>query len=96
MSSSSSLQIVAVGLQGGEGHEHITEIFWEGVSSSGLTTSQALMAWLREDAEHEAWLTAGGRRVGVEVVTPIGAPSHLRSRTAEGRWGDHLLALPRL
>jgi hypothetical protein len=95
MRSSSSLQIVAIGLEGGDGHENVTDIFWEGASSSGLTTSQALIAWLRADAEHKACLVVGGRRVGVEVVTPIGAPSHLRSRL-EGQWGDHLLALPRV
>jgi hypothetical protein len=94
MQRTSLLEIVAVGLQGGDGHEHITQLMWQGASSSGLTTSEGLIVWLREDPEHEAWLTAGERRIGVEVVTPIGAPSHLRSRH-DGRWSDHLLALPR-
>jgi hypothetical protein len=94
MRKASVLEIVAVGLQGGDGHEHITHLMWQGASSSGLTTTVALIAWLGADPEHEAWLMAGERRVPVEVVTPIGAPSHLRSRH-DGQWGDHLLALPR-
>jgi hypothetical protein len=94
MRKTSVLKITAVGLQGGDGHEHITHLLWEAASSSGVTTTAALIAWLREDPEHEALLRAGEQRIAVEVVTPIGAPSHLRSRH-DGQWGDHLLALPR-
>lgn len=95
MRTTQTLEIIAVGLEGGTGHEHIAHLQWQGASSSGVTSSEALMAWLREDPQHEAWLTVGGQRVGVEVVTPIGAPPYLRSRS-EGKWGDHLLAVPRL
>ncbi len=91
---SASLQIVAVALRGGHEHEHVTGLLWEGASSSGVITSEALIAWLRGDPAHEAWLADGEARVSIEVVTPIGAPAYLRSR-AEGRWGDHLLVLPR-
>jgi uncharacterized protein DUF3892 len=94
MRKTSVLEIVAARLERGDGPERITDLMWQGASSSGLTTSEGLIAWLREDPEHEAWLMAGERRVAVEVVTPIGAPSHLRSRH-DGKWGDQLLALPR-
>lgn len=94
MRKTSALEIIAVALEGGAGHEHITEVQWKGANSSGVTSSEALIAWLREDPEREASLTMGGQCVGVEVVTPIGAPGHLRSR-ADGQWGQHLLGLPR-
>jgi hypothetical protein len=90
-----TLQILAVGVRDGCGHEEITHLQWQGMSSTGLTSSQALIAWLREDPEHQAWLLHDEQRIAIEIVTPIGAPSHLRSRH-DGRWGDHLLALPRL
>jgi len=90
-----TLQIIAIGVKGAGGHEDITHVQWQAASSSGITSSHAVISWLREHAEHEAWLADGERRrVAVEVVTPIGAPAHLRSR-AGGQWGDHLLALPR-
>lgn len=89
-----TLEIIAVGFQGGSGHEHIGDLQWQGASSSGITSSEALIAWLREHPEHEAWLKDGERRVAVQVLAPIGAPAYLRSRS-EGQWGDHLLALPR-
>jgi uncharacterized protein DUF3892 len=90
-----TLRILAIGVPAGGGHEQITHLQWEAVSSSGLTSTEALIAWLRQDPEHEAWLLHDGRPIGVEVVTPIGAPAYLRSRS-DGAWGDHLLALPRL
>jgi hypothetical protein len=95
MRDAASLQITAVALQGGSEHEHITHVQWEAASSAGIVSIEALIAWLREDAAHEAWLTDGEQRVAVEVVTPIGLSSHIRSRS-EGQWGDHLLGLPRL
>jgi hypothetical protein len=95
MRKTSALEIITVGLEGGTGHEDITHLEWQSAHSSGVTSSEALIAWLREDPEHEAWLADGEQRVAVEVVTPIGAPAHLRSRS-EGRWGEHLLGLPRV
>jgi hypothetical protein len=89
-----SLQIVAVSLNGGVGHEHIAYVLWQRQNSSGVTTTEALIRWLREDAGHEAWLASGERRVAVEVVTAVGAPSHVRSRE-NGHWGDELLKLAR-
>jgi hypothetical protein len=94
MTADTTLQIIAVALQDGEGHEDITHLQWQAASSSGITSSGGLIAWLRADPAHEAWIAAGNQRIGVEVVAPIGAPAHLRS-VADGRWGEHLLALPR-
>jgi hypothetical protein len=94
MEGSKSLQIVGISLQGGSGHEHVAHLLWQGQRSAGVTAPEGVIRWLREDPEHEAWLVAGERRVAVEVVTPIGGPSHLRSRT-DGQWGDALLKLPR-
>jgi hypothetical protein len=54
----------------------------------------ALIRWPREDPENEAWLADGGQKIGVEIVTPVAGPAHLRSRV-DGVWGDHLLGLAR-
>ncbi len=94
MQSAPSLQIIAVRLQGGDGHEHITDLQWQSASSAGVTRIEAVVAWLRQDPAHEAWVQAGQERVAVRVLTPIGGPSHLRSHN-DGQWGQHLLALPR-
>jgi len=93
MRSSGSLQIIAVGIAGA-GQEDITHLQWQGASSSGITSAEALIAWLRESPEHEAWLAHGQQRIAVRVVAPIGGTAHLRSH-ADGQWGEHLLALPR-
>jgi hypothetical protein len=93
MRSGSGLEIVAVSVNG-NGHGDIAHIQWRSASSSGITSPHALILWLREDPEHEAWLVDGERRIAVEVVTPIDAAAHLRSRL-QGEWGDHLLGLPR-
>lgn len=94
MRGSSSLQIVGISLQGGAGHEHVAHVLWQGQRSYGVTAVEGVIRWLRQNPEHEAWLVTGERRVAVEVVTPIGRSSHLRSRT-DGQWGDALLKLPR-
>ena len=92
MREGAGLQIIAVSLSDDSGHEQITHVQWQSASSSGITMAQAVIAWLGGDRQNEAWLTAGEERIPVEVVTPIGAPAHLRSR-AGGQWGAHLLAL---
>lgn len=94
MPTTPSLQITAIGVHGAGRHEDITHVQWQAASSSGITSSEAVISWLAEHTEHEVWLADGERRVAVEVVTPAGAPAHLRSRQ-DGQWGDHLLALPR-
>jgi hypothetical protein len=94
MRGASSLQIVGVSLQAGNGHEHVAHVLWQGQRSYGVTAVEGVIRWLREDPEHEAWLVSGERRVAIEVVTPIGGPWYLRSRT-DGQWGDALLKLPR-
>lgn len=93
MRDATSLQIIAASLSG-SGHEDITHLQWQGKSSSGITSAEALIAWLREDDANIAWIEDGEQRVAVKVLTPIGAPAHLRSRSDEA-WGEHLLALPR-
>lgn len=93
MRAGKTLQITAVSIHG-EGHEDILNLRWQGPRSSGVTSTGALIRWLREDPENEAWVVHDGQQVAVEIVTPIGAPSYLRSR-GDGAWGDHLLGLAR-
>jgi hypothetical protein len=94
MEKPSDVEIVAVRLEGGSGHEHITHLLWQGTSSSGVTTSAALIDLLGKTREHEVWVRDGGQRVAVEVVTVSGGRAYLRSRY-DGQWGAHLLGLAR-
>lgn len=94
MRGGSELQILAVSVYG-DGHEDIRHLQWQGPSSSGITSAEALIRWLEEDPRHEAWLRDGEQRVEVEVATPVGERAYLRSRSS-GQWDDHLLRLPRL
>jgi hypothetical protein len=58
MRESRTLQIAAVSLEGGNGHEHVAHVLWQAQRSFGVTATEGLIRWLREDPEHEAWLVA--------------------------------------
>jgi hypothetical protein len=88
------IEITAIRLEGGDGHEHISYLLWQSASSSGMTSSQALIEWLRADSENEAGVVNERGRVPVRVVTPIDAPAYLRTRAGES-WTDDLLGLAR-
>jgi len=88
------IEITAVRLDGGSAHEHIAEVLWEGTSSSGRASIQALIDWLRAGTENQAGVVNEKGRVPIRVVRPINAPAHVRAQ-ADGTWTDDLLALPR-
>jgi Protein of unknown function (DUF3892) len=88
------IEITAVRLEGGSAHEHIAEVLWEGASSSGRASIQALVDWLRAGTENQAGVVNETGRAPVRVVTAINAPAYVRTH-ADGTWTDDLLALPR-
>ncbi len=88
------IEITAVRLEGGSAHEHIAEVLWEGASSSGRVSAQALIDWLRAGTENQAGVVNEKGRLPIRVVTPINAPAFLRAQ-ADGVWTDDLLGLPR-
>jgi len=89
------IEITAVRLTGGIGHEHITDVMWRSEATpAGLTSRQALVDWLSTSSSNQAVALDGQGTVQVEVVRPAGEPPYLRAR-AGGTWTDDLLALPR-
>lgn len=89
------IQITAVRLDGGDGHEHITHVMWtSGATAAALAASSGIIDWLTADGSNLAFVKDGGREVPVEVVRPAGGTPYLRARL-QGAWTDGLLALPR-
>jgi hypothetical protein len=89
------IQITAVRLDGGDGHEHITHVMWtSGATAAALTPSCGIVEWLLADGSNLAFVRDGRREVPVEVVRPAGGEAYLRTRY-EGAWTDDLLALAR-
>jgi Protein of unknown function (DUF3892) len=88
------IEITAVGFGRSKAHEHITAVLWRSASTStGHTTSEALIAWLDSDPANQAVVADGSDYVQVAVVRPAAGAPYLRSR-ADGVWTDNLLALP--
>jgi hypothetical protein len=89
------IEITATRLEGGSGHEHITAVLWRcATTSMGLTTRQAIVDWLCESDENEAFVADGAARIQVAIQRRENEPPCLRTRV-EGRRTDHLLSLPR-
>ncbi len=91
-----SIRITAIRQAGGQGHEHITHLWWTNPASgmTGDNTRAQIVAWI-EDENGKAYVDDGrGSRADVRVVTPQRGNKYLRT-WADGRWTDNLLALPR-
>lgn len=88
------IEITAIRLQGGEGHEHITDVMWRRETTSiGQTARQAIVDWLDESNDNAAVVADGSSWVRLAVVRRPNQPPYLRTR-ADGSWTDHLLSLP--
>lgn len=90
-----AIQITAIRLQGGQGHEHIVRLWWTNPAdgSSSDNTRAQLVEWIEK--EHGKAYTDDGRghRADVAVVTPTHGEKYLRTH-ADGQWTNNLLALP--
>lgn len=90
-----ALRITAIQQQGGTGHEHIIWVWYTDMSTGAASDcSRAKMVSMIEDMGMTAYVSEGGRRAKVGVVTPRYGPKYLRTY-ADGVWTDNLLALPR-
>jgi hypothetical protein len=88
------IEITAIRVVRGYGHEHITDVMWRSAATStGLSTVEGIIGWLSANANNQA-VVADPLGVEVAVVRPAGQPPHLCAR-ADGKWTDDLLALPR-
>jgi hypothetical protein len=88
------IEITAIRLEGGTGHEHVAAVMWRSGASVGQSPTSAIVEWLGLSRQNEAVAADGSRLLALEVVWSAGAPPHLRTRVA-GAWTDDLLSLPR-
>jgi hypothetical protein len=90
-----TIRITAVRLSGGQGHEHITRLWWTDPASgrTGDNSRPQIVTWIEDNGK--AYVDDGrGDRADVLVVTPRYGDKYLRTY-ADGQWTDNLLALPR-
>jgi Protein of unknown function (DUF3892) len=89
------IQITAIKLVGGDGHEHITDVRWHSASTcAGQSTREAVVEWLSASSANQAVVAEASKHVSVAVVRPTNEPAYIRTQ-ADGVWTDNLLALPR-
>lgn len=91
-----AIQITAVHLSGGVGHERIVHLWWINPidSTSGDSTRAQIVKWIEDNGK--AYVEdQSSRRVDVGVVEPASGEKYLRTY-ADGVWKDNLLAVPRL
>lgn len=90
-----SIQIAAIRLSGGSGHEHIVRLWWTNPSDGQSdNSSRAETVSFIEDSNGKAYVEDAYRhRVDVGVVRPAYGEKYLRTH-ADGRWTNNLLSLP--
>jgi hypothetical protein len=82
--------IIAVHLEGGDQHEHITHVKWQDGATVRTCSRAEMIKWIYQG--NKAFVTDGVRTVEVLVVDA--SPPYLRT-FADGRWTNNLIALPR-
>jgi hypothetical protein len=87
------IQITAIRLDGAVTHENVTAVLWQSASSSGHSSRQGLIEWLRAEVGNKAVVAGNGHLTPVLVVD-AGETEHVRA-CREGAWTDELLQLPR-
>lgn len=86
--------VEAIHLEGGTGHEHISEVRWRDPSDNGTGEScvAVIVDWI-DNKGGDARVRSGTYEVQVGTVARQGKPKYLRTY-ADGQWTDNLLALP--
>jgi len=88
------IEITGIRLEGGEGHEHISDVLWRSAATPlACASRQTLVDWLAEGNENQAIVADGSAWVHVAVVRRANEPPYLRTH-ADGLWTDNLLSLP--
>jgi uncharacterized protein DUF3892 len=88
------VNVTAVHMTGGTGHEHIASVRWTNpdTETSGESTRQAMVEWIRDENGVARVHGSDGSVSSVGVVDAN--PPYIRTY-ADGNWNDNLLALPR-
>jgi Protein of unknown function (DUF3892) len=96
VSSKLAIRITAIRLAGGNGHEHISFLWWTNpaTGASGANARSELVQWIEVENGKAYVEDSRGDRSDVRVVTPQYGAKYLRTY-ADGIWTDNLLALPR-
>ncbi|MBC7596797.1 MAG: DUF3892 domain-containing protein [Kineosporiaceae bacterium] len=91
-----SIRITAVHLVGGVTHQHIEEVKWDTVetSGSGQSSRASIVTWLDTSTTNVAWVGAGANAVRVHVVRPAVGEPYIQT-VADGQWANNLLSLAR-
>ena len=91
-----SIRITAVHLVGGVTHQHIAEVKWDTLETSGSGQSPRanIVAWLDTSTTNVAWVGTGANAVRVHVVRPAVGEAYIQT-VADGQWANNLLSLPR-
>jgi len=87
------VNVTAVHMTGGSGHEHIAEVQWADpqTTNSGRSSRAEMVRWIREGGVAKVH----GNDGSVSTVGVVDAnPPYIRTY-ADGIWNDNLLALPR-
>ena len=84
--------VTEIHLEGGSGHEHISEVKWRDPAdgSTGQSSKATMVDWIKNKGG-DARVTDGTNEVQVGVVDA--ATPYIRTY-ADGTWTDNLLALP--
>lgn len=87
------INITAIHMVGGEGHEYIGRLRWINpeTDESGESSCQEIVDWLQDD-QNQAYVRDARGSVPVGVVKAN--PPYLRTY-ADGNWTNNLLSLPR-
>lgn len=86
------IQIIAVHIEGGNGHEHISQVRWVDLDNNnkpGTSTVAEMVQWIEEGGK--SIVRDEQRAVYVGVVDAD--PKYIRTH-ADGVWTNNLLALP--
>jgi hypothetical protein len=87
------IQITAIHMEGGNGHEHIGQVKWTNTNTGakGETSRAGMVDYVRQNP-NQTFVHNGTTLVPVGVVEVT--PPYIRTY-ADGVWNDNLLALPR-
>ena len=89
------IEITAIRLAGGDGHEHVAEVLWRSAATAlGHSPPAAIIDWLSASSDNQAVIARGGEPVRLAVVREPCRPPYLRARK-DGEWIDDMLRLPR-
>ncbi|WP_326837809.1 DUF3892 domain-containing protein [Amycolatopsis rhabdoformis] len=90
-----TIRITAIRLSGGQGHEHISHLWWTnpGDGSTGNNTRAGIVDWIENKNGKAYTEDAHGNRADVAVRKPAHGSKYLQTH-ADGVWTNNLLALP--